>query len=735
MDIYGRITAATSNAYQYADTINYGILRVPSGSNLTVSSGDLSLTASNVISALGYTPATSGAGGGSQWTTSGTSIYYGSGNVGLGSATNPSFALELSGTTIAKKTIGINGKAVVFLPDQSLYTGSIYVGDGGRSVSYTTVFDGSYNTSVGIGTMASATTGYMNTTVGTMSAAKLTTGYNNTAIGVSTLANLTTGVGNLAVGNAASNALVSGTDTVAIGRAALYNNYASSNTAVGSYAAYSTTSATGVVAVGYQALYTSSGVSNTAVGFSALASSTTGYQLTAIGESALKNNTTGWANTAVGSSALFSNTIGTNNVALGSVSLKGNTTGSSNSGFGTSALLSNTTGSNNTAIGSTSLFMLTGSDNTTVGSFSMAWSTMGDKNTALGSSAIGGFTNSTGSSNVAVGYQSLYSLTSGTSNTSLGTGALYANSTGSSNIAIGSNAGSSISTGNYNVIIGSNTGSTIAASSNNILVADGQGNERFRINSSGNMGLGVTSPSYKLDVSGDVNVTGNFRVNGTILSGGGGAGTVSSVTSANSYITVTSGTTTPVITANVGTTSGTLASGNDSRITGALQTSNNLSDLASSATARTNLGLGNSGVTAGTYGANNAVPSITVDALGRITNATSNAYQYADTINYGILRVPSGSNLTVSSGDLSLTGANVISALGYTPVSSSSATQWTTSGTAIYYNTGNIGIGVSSPTAALHVKKNGAASTPGLRMDGTWYSGGTATTTKPAKKI
>lgn len=38
----------------------------------------------------------------------------------------------------------------------------------------------------------------------------------------------------------------------------------------------------------------------------------------------------------------------------------------------------------------------------------------------------------------------------------------------------------------------------------------------------GNVGIGTSSPAYKLDVAGDINITGSFRVNGTPIGTGGG---------------------------------------------------------------------------------------------------------------------------------------------------------------------------------------------------------------------
>ena len=106
-------------------------------------------------------------------------------------------------------------------------------------------------------------------------------------------------------------------------------------------------------------------------------------------------------------------------------------------------------------------------------------------NTALGASALRA--NTTGSQNVASGYQ-----------------ALYNNTTGSNNAAFGYNSGSGITTGGKNVIIGSYTGVAApisATGSNYIVLSDGDANIRMVVDSSGNMGIGVTSPAAGLHLS------------------------------------------------------------------------------------------------------------------------------------------------------------------------------------------------------------------------------------------
>ena len=106
--------------------------------------------------------------------------------------------------------------------------------------------------------------------------------------------------------------------------------------------------AVGVSALGSGSL---SGNDNSVVGSNILQSNTSGVGNSAIGAYALLNNTTGSYNSAVGINTLQTNVIGSNNTAVGINALQ-SSTGSVNLGLGQGAGSALTTGSNNTFIGS-----------------------------------------------------------------------------------------------------------------------------------------------------------------------------------------------------------------------------------------------------------------------------------------------------------------------------------------------------------------------------------------------
>lgn len=115
----------------------------------------------------------------------------------------------------------------------------------------------------------------------------------------------------------------------------------------------------------------------------------------------------------------------------------------------------------------------------------------------------------------------------------------------------------------------------------------------------------------------------------------------------------------------VGTSAGTVAAGNDTRITGAAQKASNLSDLASASTARTNLGLGGSatlavGTTTGTVAAGD--DSRITGAAQKASNLSDLASASTARTNLGlggaaVLNVGTAASTVAAGNDSRITGA------------------------------------------------------------------------------
>jgi hypothetical protein len=233
-------------------------------------------------------------------------------------------------------------------------------------------------------------------------------------------------------------------------------------------------------------------------------------------------NTTGANNTAVGSNTLDANNA-SNNTAIGFNALTANTTAAYNTAVGYGALATTTTGPEHVAIGGFALNLMAtgeacvavgqealrnnlGSSNTAVGYQSMDACTDGTQLTAVGRASLGAVT--TGSGLVAMGMSALGSITTGTNGTAVGFDALKL-ATGANNTAVGYTAGDAISTGANNTIIGSTAGDTITTGGSNIIIgygADGDANAENQIV----MGVSISSTWDNVFVFGKAsNVTYN----------------------------------------------------------------------------------------------------------------------------------------------------------------------------------------------------------------------------------
>ncbi len=218
-------------------------------------------------------------------------------------------------------------------------------------------------------------------------------------------------------------------------------------------------------------------------------------------------------NTAIGISALKSNTTGPNNTSLGLESLFKNTTGYSNTSVGYRSLYSSTTGGRNTAIGDSTLFSnTTGGDNTATGAYALHLNTSGYWNTGNGYQSL--VSNTTGIGNTAIGYKAFRSGKAGNYNTAVGYHAGYSNAAGSSNVFIGSSSGY-YETGSNKLFIDNQQRANETDARNKALVYGIFNSDPSSqiITFNGNVGIGTSTPSSKLDVNGEINVNSNKIIN------------------------------------------------------------------------------------------------------------------------------------------------------------------------------------------------------------------------------
>ena len=505
IDSKGRVTSASSAAYQDASGAAKGIVRI--GSNLTIAAGVLSMQSSDITAALGYTPMS---GTGSAFVNNGNAF---SADSTLGNTSN--FSLSLITNNINRVTILNNGKVGIgtTTPGSTLdVSGTIGVSDGTTSLP-SIRFSGQTDTgflrhtansatSIGVATggltkfifdingfySTSARGPWLNPSSGSAAFPAFTFN-SDTASGLyqasaSSLGLSVAGtsrlnidsVGNVGIGTTNSSASLTIGDGVANDGALVAKGYG----VVGTNGQTLATSGAGTRLIWYpkKAAFRTGGVDGTQwddvnIGLYSVAMGdrpkASGDDAVALGGLVTASNTSsvaiGWNNSSSGS---YSSALGAGSQA----------TGSGSNAYGYSVLSS---GARATSLGSF----------TTAGN-GIAGSGKGDNSMAIG---LGDFSAMT-----------------------------YPRVTG---------------TGSMGIFLGSTLTAT-DVTANNVMSVMG-----------GSVGIGTTTPSSPLSVVGDVNITGTYRVNGVPLSAGGGS--VTNVSSANADIAVATGSTTPVLTLNSGT--------------------------------------------------------------------------------------------------------------------------------------------------------------------------------------
>ena len=251
---------------------------------------------------------------------------------------------NISSSAIAN--IGIGNQAL-----NSNVSGTHNVAIGVSALEQSTGVDA--QVAIGANALRDNTTGDRNNALGYFALSNNTTGQLNNAFGYSALSDNTTGNANSGFGQWALRHNTTGYGNTAFGVGTLYENTSgNTNTAVGHYSLQNNQTGNYNTAIGDIALkQNTTGDGNVAVGHKALENNTTGEFNVSIGSYSLQQNTTSSSNIAIGERALDNNTSGQENVAVGRYALTDNTTGSNNTAIGFNASVGSNNLTNATAIG------------------------------------------------------------------------------------------------------------------------------------------------------------------------------------------------------------------------------------------------------------------------------------------------------------------------------------------------------------------------------------------------